>query len=180
MTTPETMTPRRILRPARNASKVYEEILDLVRLTTDPSTWEPFDAAAERMFAEQRAALLAIEEDSERDARDADAFLLRIAQEPVSNWQAIIGQNPHVCTSALAQRLIDLSTPELDRNNPSHALLLLQVAELVAYTLPERASIRYRGYVWKQRSNALRRLAEYERQSTPPFSPKDCSPSLTD
>jgi tetratricopeptide (TPR) repeat protein len=143
--------------------KVYEEVLDLLRVTNDPSTWEPFDEEAERMFAEHRVTLLAMEEDSERDARDADAFLLRIAQEPVANWPTIIGANPHVCTSALAQRLIDLSAPELDRQNPAHALLLLQVAELVAYTLPERVSIRQRGYVWKQRSNALRRLAKYEK-----------------
>jgi tetratricopeptide (TPR) repeat protein len=156
-------TARAHIHACAECFQVYEEIVELLRLMIDPITWEPIDADEESEFADYRRTLLAIEDDTERDAREADAFLLRIAQEPVAKWQSIIGANPHVCTSALAQRLIDLTVSELDRNNPENALLLLQVAELVAYTLRDRASLRYRGYVWKQRSNALRRMAEYER-----------------
>jgi tetratricopeptide (TPR) repeat protein len=58
------------------------------------------------------------------------------------------------------QRLVDAATPELDRK-PDHALVLLRIAELVALALDEVASLRWRGHVWKQRSNALRMLGSY-------------------
>lgn len=96
----------------------------------------------------------------DRDARAADALFVQLAQHPVDKWPHIIGANPLVCTAALVQRLINAATPELDRK-PDHALVLLQVAEMVAFTLDERTSLRARGDVWKQRSNAYRMAARY-------------------
>jgi tetratricopeptide (TPR) repeat protein len=97
----------------------------------------------------------------ERDARAADALILQLAQHPYHEWMGIVGANPQACTAALVQGLIDAATPELDRN-PDNALVLLNVAEMVAYTLDTKASLRSRGYVWKQRSNAYRMAARYD------------------
>ncbi|HET8797578.1 MAG TPA: hypothetical protein VFO89_07820, partial [Thermoanaerobaculia bacterium] len=105
-----------------------------------------------------------VEADAERaeeDARAADALILQLAQHPYHEWIAIVGANPHGCTAALAQRLVDIATPELDRN-PGNALVLLNVAEMVAFTLDSKASLRSRAAVWKQRSNAYRMAAKYE------------------
>lgn len=144
----------------------YEGLVELASMLKDPSLRpQTADAAddAELQKNAGRQAVRANEDDAEGEAAAADAFLVRLAKEPVRDWEAIVGASPHECTSALAQRLVDLTTPELDRNNPETALLILRVAELVAFALDERASVRARGYVWKQRSNALRRLAQYDK-----------------
>jgi tetratricopeptide (TPR) repeat protein len=100
-------------------------------------------------------------ERGEREARAADAFFVQLAQHPVDQWAAILGEQPQGCTSALVLRLVDAAAPEVFRQ-PQHALVLLRVAESVALALDEAASLRSRGHVWKQRANALRMLGRYE------------------
>jgi tetratricopeptide (TPR) repeat protein len=98
-------------------------------------------------------------ESIEREARAADALFVQLAMHPVDRWEAMIGAHPQGCTSALVQRLVDAAGPE---RNPEQALLLLRVAEMVAFTLDPETSMRARGHVWRQRSNAFRMLARYE------------------
>jgi tetratricopeptide (TPR) repeat protein len=142
---------------------VYEALTEALGVLADgevASHIEDEDDAA----ADFLRGLLSLEEDAEsaeREALAADALFVQLAQEPVDRWEAIIGAHPNVCTGALVQRLVDAATPELDRK-PDHALVLLRIAELVAFALHEDASLRWRGHVWKQRSNALRMLARYE------------------
>jgi tetratricopeptide (TPR) repeat protein len=95
----------------------------------------------------------------EREARAAEAFFVQLAQHPVDKWEAMIGAHPQVCTSALVQRLVDAAGLE---RKPEHALVLLSVAEMVAFTLDHVSSLRSRGHVWRQRSNVFRMLARYE------------------
>lgn len=140
----------------------YEELLDTVRLLSDPLLWEPIDAAEDGEFADHRRSLLATEDDAEQEARAADALLAQLAQKPMQEWEAIIGTNPQTCTSALVRRLVDTAEPEMHRQ-PEHALMLLRIAESVANGLldaPE--TFRARGLVWKQRANALRIQTRYE------------------
>lgn len=106
--------------------------------------------------------LRSLEEDGrriEREAHAADALFAQLVQHPVDTWQAMIGAHPQDCTSALVQRLVDAAGLE---QKPEHALALLGVAETVAFTLDHATSLRSRGHVFRQRSNAFRRLARYE------------------
>jgi tetratricopeptide (TPR) repeat protein len=105
--------------------------------------------------------LLNDDECAVRDAHAADAFFLELAQQPPETWDGVIATRPEVCTPALVLRLVDAAAPELDRK-PEHAMILLRVAELVAYALYDAESRRALGHVWKQRSNALRMLGQYE------------------
>lgn len=97
----------------------------------------------------------------ERDARAAEALYVQLRMHHATHeWEGVIGLHPHVCTSALVQRLVDAA--ELERK-PAEALVMLRVAETVTYLLQDAAaSMRARGHVWRQRAHALRRLARYE------------------
>ncbi len=140
---------------------VYDELSQVMRLMNDGSVLEHVeDDGLDSDFFET---LQGIEDDTaraERDAHAADALFVQLAQHPIDKWRDIIGASPHVCTAALVQRLVDAAGPELDRD-PEHALVLLQVAEMVAFSLDEKASLRSRGHVWKQRSNACRMAGRY-------------------
>lgn len=149
------------IRSCEECFRAYEDLRELALLLNDPSTWEHTAVDEDTELATDRQALLGLEDEAERDARAVDAFLVQIAQEPVETWESLIGKHPQVCTSALVQRLVDAAAPELDRQ-PEHALVLLRVAESVAFALDAAASPRSRGHVWRQRANALRMLARYE------------------
>lgn len=126
------------------------------------STLEHVDEGLDSDFSETWRWIEDEEERTERDAREADALFLRLAQHSPDEWDEIIGANPNVCTAALVQRLVAAAGSELDRK-PDHALALLSIAETVAYTLrTEEVSLRSRGHVWKQRSNAYRMTGRYE------------------
>jgi tetratricopeptide (TPR) repeat protein len=144
--------------------EVYEELSAAVGMLSDGEVvghLEDEDEAAEDFLR----GLLALEDEAdsvERDTRAADALLLQLALEPVERWEAIIGADPHICTSALVRRLVDAAEPEMHRQ-PEHAHMLLRIAQSVADRLPEApASFQARGLVWKQRANALRIQTRYE------------------
>lgn len=128
----------------------------------DASVLEHAEHDDEAAFSQMLRSLDDDVERGEREARAADALFVQLAQHPVDQWEAIIGDQPQGCTSALVQRLVDAAAPEVFRQ-PEHALVLLRVAESVAFALDEAASLRSRGHVWRQRSNAFRVLARYEK-----------------
>jgi len=140
--------------------RTYEELVELSAVLHDQTIWEPIVGGEGSDFANDRQTLLASEDETERDARAADAFFVQIAQEPIERWESIIGMHPHVRTNALVQRLVDAAGLE---GKPDHALVLLRVAETVAFTLDDATTkLRLRGHIWRQRSNAFRGLARYE------------------
>lgn len=144
---------------------IFDELSMAMHALEDGAVLEHVDDVDDMEFEREfRRGLRALEDESERAEQDgiaADVLFVQLAQQPVERWQGIIAAHPEVCTSAFVQRLIDAAASELDRN-PEHALVLLRIAELVAFALDEAASLRSRGHIWKQRSNALRRLARYE------------------
>lgn len=139
-----------------------EELQGLILLLGDASIFRHLD---DDSYEADRATtweqLMEEDERAERETRAAEAFVAELLQQPPESWDAMIATNPAVCISALAERLVHAAGPELDRQ-PEHALLLLRVAELVAFALRDVESRRSLGHVWKQRSNALRMLARYE------------------
>ncbi|MEK6373218.1 MAG: hypothetical protein AABO58_11025 [Acidobacteriota bacterium] len=139
-----------------------EELQQMIALLSDGAIFrhvadEEADADREALWAD----LVRDDERAEREARAADAFYLQLAQQPADTWDGVVAKHPEVCTGAMVRRLVAAAAPELDRK-PEHALLLLGVAELVAFALHDAESRRHLGHVWKQRSNALRMLARYE------------------
>lgn len=128
---------------------------------SDASVLEHAEHDDESAFSQMLRSLDDDVERAEREACAADALYVQLAQHPVDQWAAIIGEQPQGCTSALVQRLVDAAAPEVFRQ-PEHALVLLRVAESVAFALDEAASLRSRGQVWKQRANTLRMLGRYE------------------
>jgi tetratricopeptide (TPR) repeat protein len=104
--------------------------------------------------------ILADENRQEREGAAADAFYSKLAKEPIETWAAILAKHPEHCTAAMVRGLIHAADPELDRN-PDRAIALLHVAEMVANALRDDECRLQLGHVWKQRSNALRMLAEY-------------------
>jgi len=143
--------------------KIYESLVEAINLLRDGDVIDHIDDDAEaaedfiRGLVELRDEL----DCAERDARAADALLLQLAPEPVENWQAVIAQNPHICTSALVRRLVAQAEPEMYRR-PERAHTLLGVAESIAYGIQEPESLRARGLVWRQRATALRIQNRYD------------------
>jgi hypothetical protein len=161
--------------------KVYEEIVDALGILREGEVVahvEDDDEAAED-FLRGAFELAEDREGAERDARAADALLLRLAQEPTDQWETIIGANPHTCTGALVRRLVDAAEPEMHRK-PEHAQMLLHIAETVAYQLREPETCRARGLVWKQRANVLRLQTRYEDAIDAALVAKACYASLSD
>lgn len=148
------------LEHCTECTEVYDELVEVMRSMNDGSVR---DHVEDDFGADFYDGLRLIEDDverAERDSRDADALFVQLKQHSVDKWMEIVGANPQACTTALVQQLVGGAGLELDRN-PDHALVLLQVAETVAFTLPEPDSLRSRGHVWKQRSNAYRMAARY-------------------
>ena len=145
--------------------QTYEELLELARLLKDPSVWsEPSESAIDYAAEIEagRRDLQAIEDNGAGDARAADELLINLKKIPMSEWEAAIGSNPHVCTSALVHRLVAAADSEMFRK-PDAALMLLRIAESVAYAVqPETAGLRCRGSVWNKRANVFRLQARYE------------------
>jgi tetratricopeptide (TPR) repeat protein len=140
---------------------VRDELQSLIFLLGDGAVFRHIDEDSD---ADQRRTwndLVAEIEHVERSVGAADTFYLQLAEQPVESWAKVIATHPEACTTALVQRLVEASAPELDRN-PEYALRILHIAELVAFALHDGASRRSLGQVWKQRSNALRMLARYE------------------
>lgn len=140
-----------------NCWMVYEEVSFVMRATLEHVE----DDGLEADLVETWRIIAADAEHSERDARAAEELFVQLARHPEEKWGEIITANPQVGTPALVQRLVAAAGLELDRK-PDHALVLLNVAETIAYTLEERATLRSRGHVWKQRSNTYRMAARYE------------------
>jgi tetratricopeptide (TPR) repeat protein len=144
---------------------IFDELSTAMHALKDGAVLEHVDdvddAEFEREFGRGLRAIEDESEHAEQDATAADVLFVQLAQQPVEKWEGIIAAHPEVCTSAFVQRLIDAAAAELDRKT-DHALVFLRIAELVAFALDEAASLRSRGHIWKQRSNALRRLARYE------------------
>jgi tetratricopeptide (TPR) repeat protein len=166
------------IQACKQCFDTYEELLETVRLLSDPLLWELIDDAEDTEFAEYRRSLLATEDDAEQEARAADALLVQLAQKPVREWEAIIGANPRACTSALVRRLVDAAEPEMYRQS-EHALMLLRIAESVADGLPDApTTFRARGLVWKQRALALRIQTHYEEALDAAIVAKSCYDNL--
>ncbi len=136
---------------------LFDEVLAFS--VNETSVLEHVQDDDDRDFARMLRSLEDEAERIEREARAADALFVQLAQHPVITWDAMIGTHPQACTSALVQRLVDAAGLE---RMPEHALVLLSVAEMVAFTLDHATSLRSRGHVWRQRSNAFRRLTRYE------------------
>jgi tetratricopeptide (TPR) repeat protein len=108
-----------------------------------------------------RDALLAHELRVERDVSAADAFFSELMRHPLREWSALLESRRSACTAPLVHRLLLEVGIELDRR-PEQALALLNVAELVAFSVEGDESRVALGDVWKQRSNAYRQLGRYE------------------
>ncbi len=140
---------------------IFDELSTAMLSLSDGSVLEHVDEEYDDDFRRGLRSLEVHAEIAKRDARAADALFMQLAQHPVERWEDTIGAHPEVCTSALVQRLVDAAGLELDRK-PEQALVLLRIGEIVALTLDGAMSLRSRGHVWKQRSNAFRMLARYE------------------
>lgn len=162
--------------------EVYEELAEAIGLLKDGEVVGHVedDEAGPEDFLRGLAGLRDQAGNAEREARAADALLLQLAQEPVERWEAIIGKNPHTCTSALVRRLVEAAESEMHRQ-PEQAHLLLRIAESVAHGLrDERESFRARGLVWRQRAIALRIQTRYEEALDAAITAKSCYGNLRD
>jgi tetratricopeptide (TPR) repeat protein len=162
--------------------KVYEEVAEGFELLKDGEVVGHVedDAEATDDFVRGLLGLQDQVDSAERDGRAADALLVRLAQQPVERWEAIIGENPHTCTSALVRRLVNAAEPEIYRQ-PEHAHILLRIAESIANGLrDEPESFRARGLVWRQRAIALRIQTRYEEALDAAIIAKSCYGNLRD
>jgi tetratricopeptide (TPR) repeat protein len=103
-------------------------------------------------------------EDANRDTSEAgaaEAFFAELSSRPVETWGGVLAGHPEQQTAPMVERLLRAAAAELDRK-PERALAIVQVAEAVAFALPDAEARLQLGNVWKQCSNALRQLARYD------------------
>lgn len=90
----------------------------------------------------------------------AESFFGELMRLPIEEWPSAFEENPHQCTEAMVLRLLTEVEIEVKRR-PQHALLLINVAEIVTRSLDIPAIHVCAGDCWKQRANALRHLGRY-------------------
>jgi tetratricopeptide (TPR) repeat protein len=141
---------------------VLQELEDLYSLLSDAAIFRfAADDAIETGWAEGRTSLEALIGSAVEEEHMVAAIFGRLQVEPVESWTALLAEHSNHQSAALVQRIIQAAEPDLDRN-PQRALAILIAAETAALALPDAESRRQLGHVWRQRSNALRMLAQYE------------------
>jgi tetratricopeptide (TPR) repeat protein len=94
------------------------------------------------------------------EAARAESFFGELMRLPIEAWPSAFEEKPHQCTEGMVLRLLTEVEIEVKRR-PQHALLLINVAEIVTGSLDIPAIHVCAGDCWKQRANALRHLGRY-------------------
>ncbi|HEX3067029.1 MAG TPA: hypothetical protein VHX14_00525 [Thermoanaerobaculia bacterium] len=104
--------------------------------------------------------ILATRQKMGAEAARAEIFFGELMRLPIEQWPSAFEKNPQHCTEGMVLRLLTEVEIEVKRR-PQHAMLLINVAEIVTCSLGIPAIHACAGDCWKQRANTLRHLWLY-------------------
>lgn len=91
----------------------------------------------------------------------ADTFFAELAAYPIETWDIYFARHREHRSPSMAKRLFAQVEVELNRR-PEDALLLVDIAERIGYSLHDVECRTVLGDAWKHRANAYRHLGRYE------------------